>query len=108
MFDQKHINRIEEVLEENISDILKERIVNLKKDYEKNAFIESASVTLMGEKVAIKLDLTFEPVDAEEQNIPSVFEYGGVIFREGDGEKEMVEIQPGFYIRRNLVNATAT
>lgn len=106
MFEKRHETKIQSVLRTNINNILEERIENLKEDYQKNEFIDSAEIRRgENDKIDIKLNLTFEPLEAEEQNIPAVFEYGGVLFRQGeDGGRKIVEIEPGFYIRRNLAH----
>ena len=99
MFQQHHIDKIGNILKENVRKQFLEITKVLKESYEENPYIRTAEVYVDGENVKIKLNLTFEPVDAEEQNIVNLFEVGGVIYKDNDGEKELIEINGGYYIR---------
>ena len=103
MVEAKHLRKVQEIGKRAFSSLIQERIKNLEYDYQENEFIEKADVSQEGEDISVKLQLNFETVDAEKQNIPLVFEYGGVIFKEEDGKKQMVMIPPGMYISRNIM-----
>ena len=97
MFETKHLNAIRDSLKENIPLIIKEKISKLEKEYRKNPYIRDANVSFDGkETVSVTLSLTFQLKD-DLQNIPAIFEYGGVVF---DSTNRMIEIKPGYYMRR--------
>jgi len=99
MFEQYHLNKIGNILKDNVRRQFLERAKVLKEAYEENPYIEMAEVYVDGEEVKIRLTLTFEPLEAEEQNIPALFEYGGVIYNQ---DRELIEINPGYYIRNSF------
>lgn len=99
MFQQYHVDKIKNVLKENVRKQFLESTKILKESYEENPYIRTAEVYVDGENVKIKLNLTFEPVD-DKQPLPLLFEKGGVIYKDNDGEKELIEINAGYYIRR--------
>tara|TARA_Y100000034_G_scaffold118256_1_gene158746 strand:+ start:127 stop:444 length:318 start_codon:yes stop_codon:yes gene_type:complete len=96
MFNQTHLNRIRDTLLREIPDILEEKSELLEEEYKKNPYIKDAKVEFDDDVIDIKLDLSFEPKD-DEQNIPAVFEYGGIIY---DTKDNLIEIQAGYYIRK--------
>ncbi len=96
MFTKKHVEKIKKISEDYIQKMILERAEKLQSAYRENPIVKEAKVFFEGETVNIDIKLNFIPKD-EEQNIPGVLEYGGVIF---DTNNEMHEIEPGFYIRR--------
>jgi len=101
MFETKHLNAIRNTLRKEVPNIIRDKIIILEKEYKKNPYIADAIVKFDGkDAVSVTLKLNFQPKD-DEQNIPALFEYGGVIF---DSENNMIEIKPGFYIRRILAD----
>ena len=89
----------ENFIYEYLDDLLEKKIEELKKDYEKNRYIDQAIITRNGENINIELILNIE-VD-ERQDIVNLFERGGVIL---NNEDSPIEIFAGNYIRRNLLN----
>jgi hypothetical protein len=83
--------------------------MKIEKAYLENPFIKNADVRFDNNRtnVVIKIDLNFETLDADNQSLILVFEKGGVIFKkvlnEKETKKEMVKIEPGFYIRKYLI-----
>jgi hypothetical protein len=104
MFTKETLGAIKEKTESQLRITLQERIKKLQEDYQENPFISKAEVFSTDEDIHIELQLEFSSIDAEEQNIPLVFEYGGVLYRDdGTGKKEIVVIEPGLYITRNII-----
>ena len=81
-----------------VGDLLDERIVKLKEDYERNPYIDEAIIVRNGEDISIELNITLEVDD--RQDIVQVFEKGGSIISDG----EITKILPGNYIERNLLS----
>jgi hypothetical protein len=105
VFNVKHLKKIEEITETQLRRSLQERIKKLRTDYQDNPYISEAEVSQESEDIKITLHLNFSPEESENQNLPLVFEYGGVIMKKDEnGNLEMVEIEPGFYIKRNLID----
>lgn len=96
MFDKTHLIAIKNTLEDQIPDILNEKANALEKAYKELDVIKDASVKVVNDKVQITIELIFEPKD-EEQNIPAVIEYGGIIY---DTEDNTRNIEPSYLIRR--------
>ena len=95
MFEQKHINKIKKISDTYIQKMILLRVSELENAYKENPIVSNAEVSVNGEVVNISIKLNFELKD-DEQNIPGVLEYGGVIF---DAEDQPHEIEPGFYMR---------
>jgi hypothetical protein len=107
MFSQKHITQIEKETNTQLIKIIQGRLKKLEDDYQENPFISKAEVSQEGEEVKIKIQLNFDLIDSENQDIPLVFEYGGALYkRNSSGKKEIVIIEPGLYINRNLIQSS--
>jgi hypothetical protein len=94
------LNFIKNSVQNQIADIIEKKIMKLENDYKKNPYIEDVEIIIEEDEIDIKIETTFKPRD-EEQNIPLLFEYGGVVY---DVENNLIEIEPGFYIRRNIAD----
>jgi len=103
MFDKNILSAIKKKLEQNLRDQVDDSIKKLKEDYEHNNYITRAVIKKNDAGgLNIRLQLNFEPIDASDQNIPAVFEYGGILHKQTPDGPVMVDIEPGFYIRRNF------
>jgi hypothetical protein len=96
MFTQNHVGQIKKKLETEIQKTIFLRASALENAYKENPIVADADVSINGENIDVYVKLNFEAKD-DEQNIPGVLEYGGVIF---DAEDKPHEIEPGFYMRR--------
>jgi len=96
VFKQEHATQIRKKLDTEIQKTVFQRASALEDAYKENPIVADAEISVNGEIVDVYVKLNFELKD-DEQNIPGVLEYGGVIF---DAEDQPHEIEPGFYMRR--------
>ena len=103
MFELKHADQIKKIADNQIVDIVFLRTKKLENAYRDSSLVDDAEVFITGETINIKIDLSFTPKD-EDQNIPGVLEYGGVIF---DTDNKPHEIESGYYIRRFIADGVS-
>ena len=96
MFTQNHIKEIKKISDNHISKMILKRAKTLENAYKENPFVEKAEVSVEGETVNIDIKLNLQ-LKNDEQNIPGILEYGGVII---DAKDKIHNIEPGFYMRR--------
>ena len=102
MFTKNHVSQIRKKIEDEVQKTIYLRATALEKAYKENPIVDEAKVSVSGEKIDVYVKLNFALKD-NDQNIPGVLEYGGIIF---DSEDKMHEIEPGFYIRRIMANGS--
>lgn len=106
LFDNRFLKQVETSLRRGIKDNLINISKILEEEYKKNPYIKDAKVSVQNEDFLINIKLAFEPIDSEKQNLPMVFEHGGVIYRKDKNDKlELVTIEPGYYIKRAMSDA---
>ena len=85
-------------LTQSIDKLFESKIKKLKEEYEKNYYIEQATINRNNDNISIELSLNIS--HDPKQDIIRLFEYGGVI---KNGE-EIIEIEPGYYIYKYFLN----
>ena len=82
-----------------INESMEKKISNLRKDYEENQYIDAAIIDKVdNDNINITLILNV-PIDTGQDAV-MLFEKGGIII----DEEKVIEIEPGFYIERNIIN----